>query len=1345
MLNELKIHKNLKVQRAGMRNTITSLNFTQELKNSPPMSNRTTGQFRSNIIKASIMLILSFLSVASLHSQCQLACNNEVQVSLDNTCIGVVTPDMVLEGYDPIACAGLFAVTVEDQYGNIMGDMVGSGQVGQTLKVTVTEIATQNSCWGNIIVEDKSGPILLCEDVTILCSEDTSVEGIGFPVPMDATVTGDNPYDVLGLDPCGPATLVLSEQVITMDCSSPLTEMIIRTWNAQDQFGNQSIPCSDTIRVVRTDLSSIVLPNDYDNLDLPVLSCDEDFPVDEEGYPSTARTGMPTGAFCENIQQSYENIEIPICENSYKLLRNWTILDWCTGEVIEHGQVIKVLDTLAPEIICPPNTTISTNVHSCFATYLLEPPSLTDNCTAMPTYSVSSVSGIITELNGFFTISNLPLGYHEITYTGSDDCNNLSDCVLELWVEDQIAPIPVCDEHTVVAIGSDGIAKVFAETFDDGSHDNCQLRDMEARRIGDNCGIDSLYNFFKEKVYFCCDDIKFDDAGNRIPIMVEYRVTDQAGNSNTCMVEVEVLDDLDPYLIPPPDITLECTADYESTFITGELLDENVIDNCPGWTVETSITSEDFDKCGRGTAIRTWTVTDASGNSASRTQEITLIDFDPFDEDDITWPDDVTLSMCGANTDEEILGSPIIMDDVCSLVAISSTDDEFTIVQDGCAKILRRWTVIDVCTYDEDWYDLHDGLNGYGPGYYTHTQIIKVINNNAPIISNTCQDTIVDFYESCGGPFNYTVNATDDCTEDLEYRLSVDYDNDGIFEIFDEYYANGVFSDAFVEEGTHRMRWLIEDRCGNFSECDFLFTMRDAKAPTPYCLSSVATAVMNTDGTIGIWATDYDLGSIDNCTPQEDLIFSFTEDGLMPSYEFSCLDIPDGISATIPLQVWVIDSVGNRDFCMVQIELQDNNSNACEESETILVSGRLNTANNEGITGAMVAAYSNIFNLPKEIMTDGAGKYSFDQLPMGADYLITASKNDDVTNGVSTLDLVLIQKHILGLSYLDSPYKVIAADINNSSTISAADLIAMRKVILGIDDVFPNEQQSWRFVDKNQQFLDPNVPFPFKESVTLDNLDNNSTNLDFMGIKIGDVNGSVHMSPEMLNSTDRSNESIVLFADDEVISEQNESIEVRALNFDEIVGLQFTIAYDKALSEVEGITSEILEIDQSNYHIDRKKGLIAFSWNDFTPLSLDEGDIIFEIHLEHHENVRVSNFIHFNDAMVRPEAYDTDTETKTVELRFNANEDGEEFVLMQNSPNPFTEETNISFILPEAGRATISIFDVAGKMIKNIDASFDKGMNTITISKADLNTSGILYYRLEAGANTATGKMIGLE
>ena len=70
---------------------------------------------------------------------------------------------------------------------------------------------------------------------------------------------------------------------------------------------------------------------------------------------------------------------------------------------------------------------------------------------------------------------------------------------------------------------------------------------------------------------------------------------------------------------------------------------------------------------------------------------------------------------------------------------------------------------------------------------------------------------------------------------------------------------------------------------------------------------------------------------------------------------------------------------------------------------------------------------------------------------------------------MSTFDLVLISKHILGINTFDSPYKHIAADVNQSGSITAFDLVQLRQLILNITTEFSNND-SWRFVDANHTF-----------------------------------------------------------------------------------------------------------------------------------------------------------------------------------------------------------------------------------------------------------------------------------
>ncbi|MBK6996447.1 MAG: hypothetical protein IPH31_16505 [Lewinellaceae bacterium] len=104
---------------------------------------------------------------------------------------------------------------------------------------------------------------------------------------------------------------------------------------------------------------------------------------------------------------------------------------------------------------------------------------------------------------------------------------------------------------------------------------------------------------------------------------------------------------------------------------------------------------------------------------------------------------------------------------------------------------------------------------------------------------------------------------------------------------------------------------------------------------------------------------------------------------------------------------------------------------------------------------------------------------------------------------------MLISKHILNTEPLNSPYKMIAADANKSGNISSFDIVEIRKLILGVNDTFSNNS-SWRFVDES--FVFPNTLNPFQtlfpENVEHQDWLGNPSHFDFIGIKIGDVNGT---------------------------------------------------------------------------------------------------------------------------------------------------------------------------------------------------------------------------------------------
>ncbi len=82
------------------------------------------------------------------------------------------------------------------------------------------------------------------------------------------------------------------------------------------------------------------------------------------------------------------------------------------------------------------------------------------------------------------------------------------------------------------------------------------------------------------------------------------------------------------------------------------------------------------------------------------------------------------------------------------------------------------------------------------------------------------------------------------------------------------------------------------------------------------------------------------------------------------------------------------------------------------------------------------------------------------------------------------------------------------------------------------------------------------------------------------------------------------------------------------------------------------------------------------------------------------------------------------------------------FGLNQNYPNPFNPTTEISFSLPEASTIVLEVFNINGQKVDLLaSGSFTSGNHTVTWDATN-KPSGIYFYRLTAGENIVTKKML---
>jgi hypothetical protein len=559
----------------------------------------------------------------------------------------------------------------------------------------------------------------------------------------------------------------------------------------------------------------------------------------------------------------------------------------------------------------------------------------------------------------------------------------------------------------------------------------------------------------------------------------------------------------------------------------------------------------------------------------------------------------------------------------------------------------------------------------------------------------------------------------------------------------------------------HKVTYKVTDGCHNFGSCTETIEVKDKKAPTPYCVSVRTALMQTTPKMVELWARDFDKGAFDNCTPQSKLYFTFDE--IAPIYtrvneeHFYKASANGSVNATaaeyaqgkaykwlpasrtagkvwtakgvysIKVSVW--DEAWNTDYCTIELTILDN-------SDAGLIAGTVSSENNVGIKDIEVVANANLPEYPKATLTNVNGEYT---MPIYVSTEVNAHKVGDDLNGVSTLDLVLIQRHILGIQNLNSPYKLIAADANNDAKVTASDLTEIRKLVLGVTSSYPNNT-SWRFPVKGQN-LSLSNPFPYVEKFTVD-ANNTSGDFSFYAVKIGDVNSTVVTNLHTAGTDTRSNFNVEMsVADVAVAAGEVVEIPVTAANFSEVSGFQYTMNLNGA--SFVGVNGGTLEMTGANVGV-IANDVVTMSYASNEAVSATEGAVLFTIVVKADKAMNVSEMIGLSSEVTRAESYNNDLKVGNVSLSVRT-APVTSIELFQNEPNPFKGQTTVTFNMPEAAAATMSVYDVTGKvlMVRNIAAT--KGMNSEVFTREQLGVSGVLYYTLVSGDFTAIKKMIIIE
>lgn len=648
-------------------------------------------------------------------------------------------------------------------------------------------------------------------------------------------------------------------------------------------------------------------------------------------------------------------------------------------------------------------------------------------------------------------------------------------------------------------------------------------------------------------------------------------------------------------------------------------------------------------------------------------------------------------------------------------------------------------------------------------GYWQYSQNLKVYDTIPPQIEFIIPPPFCAISGDCLAEVEYLFIVSDNCTpDDLEFEIYYDENFDGvpdstvtsIFGVYPKWKINGEYP-----IGTHSFEVFVRDGCGNVAAASLPFEVVDCKAPSPTCTNGLVTTLMpvppNTDvdndgdidhGARTVFAVEFISSPVSDCSGP--VTYSINRPGEEPSpgqngLILTCDDL--GI-LIVEVHAWdtaanpyaiMPDDLGvrgpNHDFCETFILVQDNGGN-CMVSQG-MIAGLVEREDGQPVEEVEVMLSGD--DADSTLTTDD-GLYAFSGLELDYDYTVTPSRDGDDYNGLSTFDIVLISQHILGTRPLDSPYKIIAADVNRSGSVSTIDMIQLRQLILSIILELP-ENESWRFVPRDWVFPNPNDPWetPFPEAISINNLAGQRLMEDFVAIKVGDVDLSAQANG-LQGVEGRSHpQALHLKGIDKTLQAGERYVLGLEAGLSGILGLQAALQFDTDALVVEEVRGEAVGDEYFNrQHLD--EGRLALSWNTSQPLLSET--VLASLYLRARKAIRLSGVIHLDESRIAAEAYDESFRKLGLSLEWE-NLPAED-IRLENYPNPFSTGTTIRFETVESGPARLELFRLDGTLVRAIEGSYPEGVHEVEIRADELPAAGVYFYKLQAGGQALVRKMV---
>ena len=1180
--------------------------------------------------------------------------------------------------------------TINYQY-KVNGIYVHSSSVQLNIGTHTIEVLADDGCYNTsscsytVTVEDQQGPTVVCHDIIVDLGNASS-----------ATVCADSLYFDVNDNCVGPISISVKKPTSTtwsscasFDCSE-LGNGNILQFRACDQYGNCTI-CEFEVEV--QDKAAPVI--DCGPPGVTVLSCNA-FPGFNPGsYAPTVSDNCGSTVISWTIQNQMN------CNFEGDYIVTYTATD-IAGNTASCSKTFQFPNTNpldASDIVWP----VDIPDAGCF------PDVADDNVTGEvtllgtfcnPIYVSSALIDTTIDLSGCAVIHK--------AYTVVDSCVfGLSGGVSGKYTHTQLITVGGITAP-ILTVPAD----ITTEPTDSAT---CTAYVTLADATATGCGDIAITNNYNNGGA---------NASGIYPLgttTVVFTATNECGIQSQDSMTVTVEYNTSNILTCPAPYTIPCEIGFNPDDIPLPMV-QNV---CGSYTLHRQILG-DLNSCDASVLTITYTINTNDGRTDACSFLVTLLGKNPILVSDIDWPESYLIAECSQSNNPDSLNSfPIVTaPGTCVKYSIQYTDESATpILPTAVGAIDRTWTIVDSCFFD----------SGSGSGIFTFSQHIDLIDTTGPILLGyTNGDTIV------------VPIYTNSCSQYVDLSDAVAYDCSGVlkqsYSINGGQYYEPIDASGFYDLGVSHINYELVDSLGYYSYYDLYVQVVDSFPPTWNCPDSLDFYI-NASGLDTVYASMFSYAPFlaqDNC--DNHVIMTFDSLNLADSVLYlACTGNVSDLSIQ-NLKIWVFDDSGLSTSCVVDLNVLEPAGQTTNCNHMMGIFGQLVSGDGDVISGATINTDGTVSFSQQ---SNAEGRYRINDIPPGSNIDVSVQKEESAINGVNVSDVIAIRDHILGKKIFNSPYKILAADVNNDDYLSVRDLLEIRKLILGYTDHYSTDK-SWRFADRSYKFLSNEYPFNQPEVWFrhVKDLKGVIPQINWVGLKMGDVNNShnVHGDDQL---EARYHGSIPVFATVESENEYEVKIKLSCGEIQTLRGFQFEFDYDQTnLDLVDMRMGDIDGLDEDNVRSDKKHGSITFSWDDVEGRNGSEIATLVFHKVDKGESVE---YMKLNEKRIDAMCQDLNGHEKKIELISSGKWSGNGLStgqLLQNTPNPFTASTKITVMLSRAVEGVFTVYDITGKVVYRKKGSFEKGINTIELKAEDLQSSGIYLYKFESEIFTETKKMI---